>query len=88
MDLISNNIIPLVKGDSKSKTIALSSIIAKETRDNIMRQYSIKYPNYYFEKHFGYGTAKHKEAILKNGVLGIHRKSFKPIYTIYSWQIL
>ena len=49
-----------------------------------MRQYSIKYPNYYFEKHFGYGTAKHKEAILKNGILGFHRKSFKPIYTIYS----
>ena len=84
MDLISNDIIPLVKGDSKSKTIALASIIAKETRDNIMRQYSIKYPNYYFEKHFGYGTAKHKEAILKNGILGFHRKSFKPIYTTYS----
>lgn len=84
LDLTTNDIIPLVKGDSKCKTIALASIIAKETRDNIMRQYSIKYPNYYFEKHFGYGTAKHKEAILKNGILGLHRKSFKPIYTTYS----
>ena len=78
-----NHIIPLVKGDSKSKTIALASIIAKETRDNIMRQYSLKYPNYSFDKHFGYGTAKHKEAILKHGILKLHRKSFKPISTIY-----
>ena len=78
-----NHIIPLVKGDSKSKTIALASIIAKETRDNIMRQYSLKYPNYSFDKHFGYGTAKHKEAILKHGILELHRKSFKPISTIY-----
>ena len=82
--IVSNNIIPLIKGDSKSKTIALASIIAKETRDNIMRQYSLKYPNYSFDKHFGYGTAKHKEAILKHGILELHRKSFKPISTIYS----
>ncbi len=82
-NLNSNHIIPLVKGDSKSKTIALASIIAKETRDNIMRQISLKYPNYYFDKHFGYGTAKHKEAILKHGILELHRKSFKPISTIY-----
>ena len=84
LNLISNHTIPIVKGDSKSKTIALASIIAKETRDNIMRQYSLKYPDYYFDKHFGYGTAKHKEAISKNGILGFHRKSFKPIYTTYS----
>ena len=84
LNLISNHIIPLVKGDSKSKSIALASIIAKETRDNIMKQYSLKYPGYFFDRHFGYGTAKHKEAILKNGILGLHRKSFKPISTIYS----
>jgi len=83
-NLDSNHIIPIVKGDSKSKTIALASIIAKETRDNIMRQYSLKYPNYSFDKHFGYGTAKHKEAILNYGISELHRKSFKPISTIYS----
>jgi len=83
-NLNSNHIIPLVKGDSKSKTIALASIIAKETRDNIMREYSLRYPNYSFDKHFGYGTAKHKEAILKHGILELHRRSFKPISTIYS----
>ena len=84
LKIMSNHIIPLVKGDCKSKTIALASIIAKETRDNIMRQYSLKYPNYFFNKHFGYGTIKHKEAIIKHGILGLHRKSFKPMSTIYS----
>ena len=84
LKLVSHNVIPVVKGDSKSKTIALASIIAKETRDNIMRQYSLKYPNYFFHKNFGYGTIKHKEAISKYGVLKLHRKSFKPISTIYS----
>ena len=74
----------LVKGDEKSKTIALASIIAKETRDSIMRNYSIKYSQYKFNSHFGYGTVKHREAILKYGITPIHRKSFKPISTIYS----
>ena len=78
------NVIPLVKGDSISKTIALASIIAKETRDSIMRHYSRIYPKYSFDTHFGYGTAKHKEELLKYGVLAFHRKSFKPISTIYS----
>ena len=67
-----------------SKTIALASIISKETRDTIMRQLSINYPSYSFDNHFGYGTLKHKNAILENGVLDLHRISFKPIGTIYS----
>ena len=77
----------LVKGDSLSKTIALASIISKETRDNIMRQLSKKHPSYFFDSHFGYGTNNHKNAILKNGILDLHRKSFKPIATIYSKTI-
>ena len=84
LKLTSNHIIPIVKGDSKTKTIALASIIAKETRDNILRQYSLKYPKYAFDEHYGYGTIKHKAAILKYGILGLHRKSYKPISTIYS----
>tara|TARA_B100001093_G_scaffold503860_1_gene558832 strand:+ start:87 stop:770 length:684 start_codon:yes stop_codon:yes gene_type:complete len=84
LKLVSNNIIPVIKGDCKSKTIALASIIAKETRDSIMRQYSLKYPNYSFDKNFGYGTIKHKEAISKYGILRLHRKSFKPVSTICS----
>ena len=77
----------IVKGDSFCKTIALASIISKETRDNIMRQLSKKHPLYFFESHFGYGTKNHKNAILKNGILDLHRKSFKPIATIYSKKI-
>ena len=77
----------LVKGDSLCKTIALASIISKETRDNIMRQLSKKHPSYLFESHFGYGTKNHKNAILKNGILDLHRKSFKPIATICSKKI-
>jgi len=83
-----NNISPLVEGDSKSKTIALASIIAKETRDSIMRNYSYMYPYYHLENNFGYGTYMHKEAILKYGISKLHRKSFKPISTIYRQSYL
>ena len=74
----------LVKGDSLSKTIALASIISKETRDTVMRQWSKKHPSYLFDSNFGYGTKNHINAILENGILDLHRKSFKPIATIYS----
>ena len=84
IDLHCNLVQPLVKGDSVCKTIALASIISKETRDTIMRQLSKRYPSYLFDCHFVYGTNYHKNAILKNGVLDLHRKSFKPIATIYS----
>ena len=77
----------LVKGDSLCKTIALASIISKETRDTIMRQLSKKFPSYLFENHFGYGTSNHIDAILKNGILDTHRKTFKPVTTIYSKKI-
>ena len=83
-----NNISPLVEGDSKSKTIALASIIAKETRDSIMRNYSYMYPYYHLENNFGYGTYMHKKAILKHGISKLHRKSFKPISTIYRQSYL
>ena len=74
----------LVKGDSICKTIALASIISKETRDTVMRQWSKKYPSYLFDSNFGYGTKNHINAILENGILDLHRKSFKPIATICS----
>ena len=82
--LKSHDVSSIVKGDNKSKTIALASIIAKETRDSIMTNYSLKYSQYKFNQHFGYGTSRHYEAILKFGITPIHRKSFKPISTIYS----
>jgi ribonuclease HII len=83
-----NNVVPLIKGDSKSKTIALASIIAKETRNAIMKNYSFMYPSYHLEKNFGYGTYMHKIAIEKHGISKLHRKSFKPINTISSQKYL
>ena len=83
-----HNVSPLVGGDSKSKTIALASIIAKETRDSIMRNYSYMYPYYHLENNFGYGTYMHKKAILRYGISKLHRKSFKPISTIYRQSYL
>tara|TARA_B100000029_G_scaffold516704_1_gene632908 strand:- start:3115 stop:4089 length:975 start_codon:yes stop_codon:yes gene_type:complete len=69
----------IINGDQKSLTIAAASIIAKVTRDKIMRQYAIIFPNYDFDKHKGYGTKKHLEFIKKYKAVLIHRKSFKPI---------
>ncbi|MCM8525167.1 MAG: ribonuclease HII [Lentisphaeraceae bacterium] len=69
----------IVKGDSRSYSIAAASIIAKETRDEMMVEYSLKYPGYGFEKHKGYGTKAHMEALMKNGPCPIHRVSFEPV---------
>ncbi|MDO4617996.1 MAG: ribonuclease HII [Clostridia bacterium] len=66
----------MVKGDAKSASIAAASILAKVSRDRYITELSQKYPEYGFDKHKGYGTKAHTEAILKYGVLPIHRKSF------------
>ena len=66
----------IIKGDAKSITIAAASIIAKVTRDRIMRQWDEIYPEYGFEKHKGYGTKAHIEVIKNSGITPIHRKSF------------
>lgn len=69
----------MVKGDSKSYSIAAASIIAKVTRDRLMVEYAEEYPEYGFEKHKGYGTKQHLEALRKHGPCPIHRKSFAPV---------
>lgn len=74
--------INIVKGDQKSQAIAAASIISKVTRDQIMLEYSKKYPNYGFEAHQGYPTKLHLENIKKYGITEIHRKSFRPIKEI------
>lgn len=74
----------IVKGDSKSISIAAASIIAKVTRDKLMVQYDNVYPNYGFAAHKGYPTPKHKEAVREHGITPIHRKSFKFIKEILS----
>jgi ribonuclease HII len=66
----------VVKGDAKSHSIACASILAKVSRDGLMREYDEKYPEYGFAKHKGYGTKAHYEAIAKYGISAIHRKSF------------
>ena len=66
----------VVKGDSKSYSIAAASILAKVTRDRLMLEYDQKYPQYLFAQHKGYGTKAHYEAIKQHGVCEIHRLSF------------
>ncbi len=66
----------IIKGDAKCYSIAVASIIAKVTRDRIMRQWDEIYPEYGFEKHKGYGTKMHIEAIKEYGPCSLHRRSF------------
>ena len=73
----------IVKGDSKVMSIALASIIAKETRDTIMYQQHVLYPYYNFKNNVGYGTKEHRDMIIKHGITKIHRRNFKPISTIF-----
>ncbi len=68
--------LPVIKGDGKSLSIAAASIIAKVTRDRMMVEQGRKFPAYLFEKHKGYGTKAHREAILENGPCKCHRMSF------------
>ena len=79
LDHIDTKCIPytsIIKGDAKIYSISAASIIAKVTRDRIMRKYDEEYPEYGFSKHKGYGTASHIEAIKKYGPCPIHRMSF------------
>ena len=66
----------IIKGDAKCYSIAAASIIAKVTRDRIMREWDRVYPEYGFEKHKGYGTSAHIASIKEHGLCPIHRKSF------------
>lgn len=66
----------VVKGDTKSMSIAAASILAKVTRDKLLYEYDEKYPEYGFAKHKGYGTAEHMDAIRKYGMTEFHRPSF------------
>lgn len=69
----------LVKGDQREPCIMAASIVAKEIRDKFMIQLAEVHPEYGFEKHMGYGTAKHLEVLRALGVLDCHRRSFKPV---------
>ena len=74
-------VIDIIKGDAKALPIAAASIIAKVTRDHIMDDLAKQYPEYGFDKHKGYGTKLHMDALKKYGpIKGIHRYSYKPVY--------
>lgn len=66
----------VIKGDTKSASIAAASIVAKVYRDNLMKEYAKKYPDYDFENNVGYGTSKHIEGLKTYGKCNIHRNSF------------
>jgi ribonuclease HII len=70
---------PLIKGDSRSYSIAAASIVAKVARDRIMRELDRLYPQYGFLDHMGYGTAQHLTAIGRYGPSPVHRRSFAPV---------
>lgn len=70
---------PIIKGDATCMSIAAASVVAKVTRDRIMRELDFTHPGYGFAQHKGYGTRLHAEAIRDRGVASIHRRSFAPI---------
>uniref|UniRef100_A0A7S1BCV1 Ribonuclease n=1 Tax=Corethron hystrix TaxID=216773 RepID=A0A7S1BCV1_9STRA len=74
--------VAIVGGDNSEYVIALSSILAKVTRDRLMREHDVEYPEYGLARHKGYGTAAHRAMIEKIGGSPIHRKSFAPWKTI------
>lgn len=73
----------LIKGDSKSNSIAAASIIAKVFRDKLMADYARIYPEYHFDENAGYGTPTHIQALKKYGPSPIHRKTFAPVNSFY-----
>ena len=69
----------IVKGDSLSLSIAAASVVAKVTRDNLMRELDLLYPEYGFARHKGYGSAAHIQALLEHGPCPVHRRTFAPV---------
>jgi ribonuclease HII len=69
----------IVQGDAKCLSIAAASIVAKVARDAIMAELARDYPDYGFDRHKGYGTREHHEAIARHGVTPHHRRSFRPV---------
>lgn len=69
----------LVKGDARSLSIAAASILAKVSRDHYMQQLAQQYPQYGFDRHAGYGTRQHMQAIQQYGITPHHRRSFAPV---------
>ena len=77
----------IIHGDALSASIAAASFLAKVSRDQYMKKMDIKYPNYGFSRHKGYGTKAHLEALDKYGPCPIHRKSYYPVTKYFSKQL-
>lgn len=79
--------LPIIKGDTLSASIAAGSILAKVSRDRYMEEMAKKYPSYGFDRHKGYPTKDHLDAIQLFGITPIHRKTYKPVKDILQKQI-
>lgn len=77
----------IVKGDQRSYSIAAASIIAKVTRDSLVREYSESFPDYGWAKNAGYGTKQHKIALEENGVTPYHRKGYAPVSKLLARKV-
>jgi ribonuclease HII len=73
-----------VKADSKFPCVMAASVLAKVARDQTMRSLSVTYPYYGFDRHVGYGTNRHREAIVEHGICPLHRQSYSPIRSFLS----
>ena len=74
------------KADDLVKEVSAASIVAKVARDAYMREAGVRFPEYGFEKHMGYGTVAHREAILEHGICPEHRRSFEPIASLVGYS--
>ncbi len=77
----------IIKGDAKSESIAAASVIAKVTRDRMMDEVALKYPEYGFDSHKGYPTKGHVEALYKYGLIDGYRKTFEPVKSIINGSV-
>ena len=73
---------PIIKGDGFSVSIAAASILAKVTRDRLMRDYHQRYPQYNFHSHKGYGTPEHLRLLARHGPCAAHRQTFRPVAAV------
>jgi ribonuclease HII len=79
-----NKVQYIIRGDLTQKIISAASIVAKVSRDQIMCDFSVDYPQYAFHLHKGYGTEKHEQALLHYGISPLHRKSYAPVKRLIS----
>ena len=79
--------LPIIGGDSRARCIAAASVLAKQTRDNLMMELDSRYPAYGFAAHKGYGTVSHMDAVRRHGACSEHRYSYSNVAAAHSeWE--